>query len=296
MSSDRVELLSLWAQKSSPSERDRQERAERMIGEAIARHPAFRGVQIAVYAKGSYRNETNVRLDSDVDVVVENRELAYFEYMGESPAVVNPSPYAGPWTPEVWRDEVHAALRNHFPVGDVAAGNTAILVKERPGSRPSADVVPSFQFIQYYRPDRSLKEIGTKVFRKSGADVVNWPQQQLVNGGRKDTATRGRYKAFVRILKRAENQLVEDGLVKAKPSYLMECLIWNVPNEVLLMSRIDDAFCETLRWLWHQLGDGYKREDWLEPNQIKYLFHVNQKWTREDAQEVVLKTWKLLEY
>ena len=37
-------------------------------------------------------------------------------------------------------------------------------------------------------------------------------------------------------------------------------------------------------------------EDWDEPNQLKYLFWSGQKWTRADAKEVVLKTWKLLEY
>lgn len=67
-------------QPSSSSEQDRQERAQRMIREAIETHAPFEGVAIDVYAKGSYANNTNVRLDSDVDIVVECRECMFYDY------------------------------------------------------------------------------------------------------------------------------------------------------------------------------------------------------------------------
>ena len=80
------------------------ERAERMVREAIDRHEPFDAYRskIEVYAKGSYANETNVRADSDVDVVVENRDLYYFEYVPRDSAP-SPDPYRSPYTGR-WND------------------------------------------------------------------------------------------------------------------------------------------------------------------------------------------------
>ena len=49
----------------------------------------------------------------------------------------------------------------------------------------------------------------------------------------KNDATGRRFKAVVRILKRLRNEMVDNGHKVAGPipSYLIECLIWNVPNE-----------------------------------------------------------------
>ena len=53
--SDRYLLLSQWIKPSSDSEQERQERAKRMIEEAINAHAPFAEVDITIYAKGSYQ-------------------------------------------------------------------------------------------------------------------------------------------------------------------------------------------------------------------------------------------------
>jgi tRNA nucleotidyltransferase (CCA-adding enzyme) len=83
--SERRALLSQWVKPSSESEQVQQDRAERMIRDAINAHPTFKGTAIRVYAKGSYANNTNVRLDSDVDIVVENHDCFYYDYFGDFP-------------------------------------------------------------------------------------------------------------------------------------------------------------------------------------------------------------------
>jgi hypothetical protein len=100
----------------------------------------------------------------------------------------------------------------------------------------------------------------------------------------------------VRALKNAENYLAEQGTTKAKPSYLMECLIWNVPHMTLVRGDLDDGFRATLVRLWEHLTDQHHGEEWEEPNELKYLFASGQNWTPEDAKEVVLATWQLLGY
>ena len=296
---ERANLLSAWIKPSSENEQVQQDRAERMVADAIRRHAAFDGYRgsIKVYAKGSYANNTNVRRDSDVDIVVENRDCSYYQYVGDfDPPTGVGTPYAGPWTPAKWRAEVEAAMRACFGSDVDTSGAVAIAISERPGSRPSIDVVPSFQYYEYYRADRSVFEVGTKVFKKTGGSIVNWPKQQLDNGRAKNISSGQRYKNYARALKNAENHLAKIGVIEALPSYLMECLAWNVPDSVLGQGDLDGGFRATLVWLWQHLGDEYVYEDWVEPNCRKYLFWSGQKWTLADAKQLVLETWKMLDY
>jgi hypothetical protein len=297
---ERANLLSAWIKPSSDNEQVQQDRAERMVTDAINNHPTFAGYRskIKVYAKGSYANNTNVRRDSDVDIVVENRDCFYYDYVGDFEQPVGPgTPYTGPWDPATWRAEVETALRACFGGSDVdTSGAVAIVIAERPGSRPSIDVVPSFEYHAYFRANRSSEEVGTKVFKKTGGAILNWPKQQLDNGRAKNVASGQRYKNYARALKNAENQLAKTGVIEALPSYLMECLAWNVPNATLSQGTLDDGFRATLVWLWQHLGDEYVYEEWLEPNNRKYLFWSGQKWTLADARQLVLETWKMLGY
>lgn len=279
------------------------ERAERMIKAAIDAHPAFDGYRssIKVYAKGSYANRTNVRVDSDVDVVVENQHVMYFDYF---PREIAPSPdphsdpYTGPWNPTNWREEVELAMVRKFGSSDVdRSGEVAITIAEVSGSRPSADVVPSFDYRRYDRPDRSVAYVGSRVFKKNGGWVDNYPDQQKSNGITKDSNTGGRYKKYVRALKNAENFLADQGAIDALPSYFMECLVWNVPNaEITSGETFDQGFRSTLAYLFNNLRPAtFTADDWEEPNRLKYLFRMD-KWSRGDAFKLVDTTWDLLGY
>ncbi len=253
-----------------------------------------------IYTKGSYANDTNVRLDSDVDVVVENHAVYYSDYN----QVENPQPdptwssYEGPWTPDAWRTEVAKAISSYFGSGEVdTSGEVAITVKEKPGSRPSADVVPAFRYVRYDDAYRVLKQPGSKVFKKTGGSIVNHPKQQLDNGNVKERNTGGRYKQFVRALKNAENTLVDEGVGDELPSYFMECLIYNIPDHVLRSGyTLGEGVRQTLYWLYQNLNDEYVYENWVEPNGVKYLFWSGNKWSLSDAQKLVLRTWNYLGY
>lgn len=67
------DLLSGWTGPSSATEQDKQDRTERMIKDAIQAHEALGDCSLTVFAKGSYPNNTNVRVDSDVDIAVQSR-------------------------------------------------------------------------------------------------------------------------------------------------------------------------------------------------------------------------------
>lgn len=297
--SERRALLSRWIQPSSPHEQEQQDRARRMVFDAVEKHAAFQGFDITTYVKGSYRNNTNVRRDSDVDVVVECREVFYYETDAPNPSVARrPVSYTGIWTPELWRREVTAAMRTAFGASGIdTSGAIAIRVDEVPGSRPSADVVPSFDY-RDYTDDASFSrwDRGSCVFPKNSEDkVVNWPQQQLDNGIAKNNRTGGRYKDFVRALKNAENMLAAEGVISDLPSYFMECLVFNAPDGVLTAGGVDEAFRETLLNMFADLNDGTAYADWVEPNWKKWLFKGgHQKWSVDDGLQLVASTWARL--
>ena len=296
---ERQAVLLRWIMPSSDTEKDKQDRALRMVKSAVDAWPAFKGVSYRIYAKGSYANNTNVRLDSDVDIAVQNCECLYYDYNGcEKASGEVTSPYEGEWTPSHWRAEILAALKSKFPGEVSGSGTVAITIDEHDGTRPDIDVVPSFDFVRYDSSDKVSQHNGSKVFPTSGTAIVNYPDQQLERGAAKNGRTNGRYKTFVRALKSAENQLVADGTISDLPSYFMECLVWNVADRTLTSGEdLSTGFQSVLVWLWdHLKEENYVQTDWEEPNGLKYLFHGGAKWTPADARGLVLATWQYLDY
>ncbi|KDE09931.1 hypothetical protein N505_0129095 (plasmid) [Rhodococcus aetherivorans] len=297
--SERAELLGRWIQPSSENEQAQQERAESMVRKAITTCDALDGANVVIYTKGSYPNNTNVRRDSDVDVVIELHDCLYYDY---KPGVIGveppPPPYQGAWTPENWRQVVVDALAMAFGPDSIdASGRVAINISAVEGSRPSADVVPSFNYRRYDDPNRTLWHEGSCVFpTDGGSKIVNWPQQQLDNGRSLNTATNHRYKKYVRALKNAENFLAAEGAIGELPSYFMECLVYNVPAAILTTGDLDEGFRATLAHLWGLLEAEESEREMVEPNRMKWLFTSDKKWSIQDGKDLVLATWGHLGY
>jgi hypothetical protein len=118
----------------------------------------------------------------------------------------------------------------------------------------------------------------------------------LDNGRAKNDATSRRYKNFARALKNAENALVKAGRIDEVPSYLMECLTYVVQNPTLRTGDLSAGFKATLFEIWDGLQTEGVYSKWIEPNGLKWLFGSSQKWTPDQAKDLVLETWRLLEY
>lgn len=291
MSTISENTLAGWTGPSSPTEQEKQNRTESMIRDAVSSHAAFDDMSYEIYAKGSYANNTNVKADSDVDIVVECQDVMY--YRDHEPAKGgHPSapPYEGKWTPERLRTELEKAITAKFP-NYVDNGDTAIHVHSS-SSRVDADVVPCFEYRLYF-PDGTFRQ-GTKVFKKSGGDIENYPKLQLAHGRDKNTRTNYAYKKAVRILKRLENKLVDEGATDAIPSYLMECLVFNCSDDCFSLPSWVDVMRACLVEIFNStLGaEPSKEEDrWLEVNMGKFLFAPGQKWSRVSAHQFASDAW-----
>jgi len=279
--------LSGWTGPSSDTEKDKQDRTERMIRQAIDSHDPFNNCSLKVYAKGSYVNNTNVRLDSDVDIAVECTDVLYWDE-SEKGVHTPGNPYKGVWTPAKLRAELLAALKGKFSSQVDDSGSTAIQINSS-SARVDADVVPCFSY-RYYMKHGSRS--GTKIFKTNGSSIVNYPTQQLENGIAKNKQTGYAYKKGARLLKRIENAMAEDGTFRDLPSFFIECLAFNCPDSVFARSTWTDRLHGMLFHIWDQLqGDEPDTERWVEVNDCFYLFHADQKWSRKDGREFAKAAW-----
>jgi len=276
-----------WTKPSSDTEKEKQDRTERMIRQAIDSHSAFNNCSLEVYAKGSYANNTNVRTDSDVDIAVECSDVQYWEE--EEQGLHPPSTsYDGVWTPSKLRTELVSAMKKKFGSSVDTSGTTAIQINSNT-ARVDADVVPCFSF-RYYMKYSSRD--GSKIFTTNGSDIVNYPKNQFDCGVEKNKQTSYAYKKGARLLKRIENKMAEDGTFRELPSFFIECLAYNCPNQIFSANNWTDRLRGMLFHIWDQLqGEEPESDRWLEVSECFYLFHPSQEWNREDGREFAKAAW-----
>ncbi len=276
-----------WTKPSCDTEKDKQDRTERMIRQAIDSHAAFDDCSLNVYVKGSYANNTNVRTDSDVDIAVECTDVLYWDE-AEKGIHIPGGKYEGIWTPSKLRSELVAAMKAKFPNQVDDSGTTAIQINSS-SSRVDADVVPCFSY-RYYM--NSGTRDGTKIFKTQGGSIVNYPKQQLEYGTEKNNSTNYAYKKGARLLKRIENNMAAEGKFRKLPSFFIESLAFNCPNSIFDSSSWVDRLRGMLFHIWDELqGDEPEDRRWVEANKCFYLFHSNQKWTREDGRDFANAAW-----
>lgn len=247
---------------------------------------------VDVYLQGSYRNDTNIRGDSDIDVVVELNstfsgnlaELSAYEaelYKGAYPNAT--------YLWEHFRADVLKALRVYFGHANVTEGNKCLKIVGGSGRLP-ADVIVCQEHREYRRfygvNDQAFVE-GIKFWtRKDGREVVNFPKPHYENGVGKNSAGRtgGAYKPTVRMFKNARTHMSKRDLIAADlaPSYFLECLLYNVPDWAFLGSR-SDAFFNVLRWLYStDLSSFY-----CQNGQTLLFGPASEQWNTADASRLV---------
>jgi hypothetical protein len=289
------EQLKRWAKPPGKIEQDKSDNAESAIKTAIKNDDLLKNRSITFKAQGSYRNRTTVRQESDVDVCILCLDSMFFElpdgYTERDFNILTPATYSY----EDYRAEVHAALLDHFTGGTITQGNKAFDCHENT-YRVDADAVAAFEYRRYYSNGTYLSGIAFKAL--DGRLIINWPEQHYANGVQKNTDTARHYKAMVRILKKLKYKLIEEGIGSADdvPSFLIECLVWNVPNEHFDHNEYDQILKQVVAFLYLQtLGNGIFR-DFKEVNGIKPLFSAEQSWTRELANQFLADVWEYMEF
>ena len=295
--------LANWTKPAFGNEEEKADATEQMIREAIKAHPLLGSLsnKIRVFAKGSFKNNTNVRRDSDVDVAVEYQEMILPDYAnGATFASTGLVPYAGVFKDggvAAYKAAVGQAMRTAFGSAAVdGSGNKVFTVRESTRSL-AADVVPCVTY-RLYQPSGSYRQgIELILDRPDGKRHHNYPDQHYANGVQKNQDTKMRFKRVVRILKNIENKLVEEGELAAVPSYLMECLAYNVADQAYTGS---DEWREIVTTACAVIYGYAKRDEpptgrWLEVNGHKWLFHPGQRWNRQDARTFAARAFAMVD-
>ena len=195
---------------------------------------------IKLFVQGSYANNTNVRTESDVDVAVIQEETFLPEYRKDSVYPQSGADYGftpAPAAAKTFKDEVQEALKCKFGT-DVERKNKSIKVHGNT-YRKDADTVPCRRYRDYrqdYRRDASNFVGGVVIYPDNGGMIINYPEQHIANGRKKNNDTNHHYKKMVRIMKKMR-YLMEDSYITAYSSvaknvssFMLESLLWNIED------------------------------------------------------------------
>jgi hypothetical protein len=295
--------LETWTKPAFNNEDEKAKDTEAAIREAISGHQLLSRLPLDVYAKGSIKNNTNVRRDSDVDVAVEYTGIIFSDYPEDTdPSEVRRiqglSAYRGPFRDVhghtdlgVFKNALGDALVSTFGSGAVTRHNKVFTVRESSRSL-AADVIPCATYRKSWTAQHFAEGIRLLPDRPATFPINNYPKQHYAKGVASNNATSRRFKRTVRILKNLENKMVKDGTHPEVASYLVECLVYNAPKICFGGATWASRTRAVLLHIWEQTEDSSCEKQWVEVNGIKYLFHTRQKWTRDEARDFVRAAWQ----
>ncbi|MBN2837075.1 MAG: nucleotidyltransferase [Candidatus Delongbacteria bacterium] len=299
MARDWNQTFSSWSAGPSDTEENKISNTLKQIRAAIHNDPKLKTKDTKVFVQGSYKNNVNVKLDSDVDVGVLSGESFHIESSDEELSRKVNSKYSrATYQYPEFKNDLENALKTYFGTSKVTRGNKAFDVHES-STRVDADVVALIEYRWYTTEINYINGVMLYPDNSNLPNVINWPDQHYTNGVDKNNATGRRYKRVVRIMKKLRNEMVENGYpyLENVPGYLIECLIWNTPNTILIKS---DNYYETIKnvifYLFNELDKNDNYKEWGEVDEVKYLFRATQPWKKNDAQRFIRDAWNYVGY
>jgi hypothetical protein len=227
-----------------------------------------------VHLQGSYGNDTNIRGDSDVDVVICTADTYGYD-LGHLPpdqkALYQQQNVDVQTAFYGFKQEVISWLNDNYGAVSVVPGKKAILLKGN-DYRRDADILVATEHRQYFRYQNASKQgqgyhQGIRFYTSDGQAIENFPKEHSKDCTSKHQATNSWFKPTVRIFKNMRNRMIEKGVIKdgLAPSYFIEGALWNVPNEKFggtFQSTVGDC----LNWL-----HASNRQNLLCANQLRFL-------------------------
>lgn len=252
-----------------------------------AENSPIRNMDFEVYLQGSYKNTTNIRGDSDVDIVAQLESSFQYDLAGlledEKRLFGQSYPTNATYLWRNFRDDTIRALRAYFGAQTVTEGNKSIKVLGGSGRLP-ADVIACLQYRKYLR-FRSLQNqsyiVGIVFYTiPEGRRIINFPKPHYDNGVDKHSQqrTNGWYKPTVRVFKNARTYLIDHNSMSEDlaPSYFLECLIYNVPDNQFGGS-YQDTFCNAVNWLRRTNLNGFMCQN----GQTLLFGSAQEQWSTE---------------
>lgn len=290
------EQLSNWTSPPSDTEENKLSNSERMVRDAISSDEVLENKSLEVFGQGSYANNTNVRLNSDIDINVRYTGGFYFDLPDnmtrEDFGLNNPSSYSY----SNFKDDVESALVNKFGRNDVERKDKCITISGN-NYRIETDVVPTWNYRRYSKNGKYV--LGTKFKADKGSWIANFPKQHIDNGISKNNNTGRRFKRLTRLHRKLRYKMIDDGIPVSDniTSFLIECLLWNTPNSIFNdYDTWTDRLKESIIYLFDKTKSQETCKDWGEVSELLYLFHSGRKWSVQDTNSYMRLLWNHLEF
>ncbi|MCM3358123.1 nucleotidyltransferase [Psychrobacillus sp. MER TA 171] len=248
---------------------------------------------VSIYLQGSYRNSTNIYGNSDVDVVVQTNNMYFDDISALSSTerdLYNAHTSRSSYSWSEYKKEVLDTLVNSFGYNNVEVGNKSIKINT---GTYEADVVPCVQYRKYrvYQgntEDTNTYSEGMKFFTsKENREVINYPKSHYEYGVQKNQQTEKVYKKTVRIFKNMKKTLVSRSVLEKStaPSYFIENLLYNVPNDHFVKNNLQQTVYNVLLWLGKNNNN---MNSFVCQNEMLYLFgNTKEQWNTSDASKFI---------
>lgn len=185
----------------------------------------------SIFLQGSYKNDTNIYGDSDVDVVIQLNQTFYPDLSiltDEEEQLWKAAHSDAEYTLKQFKNDVTSWLVKKYG-SDVQTGTKAICIKGN-GNRRNADVLVCCKHRRYERfrslNDQSCQD-GISFFNSSGVRIDNFPKQHRDNCAKKHRDSNNWFKHTARIYKNLRNTMIEKNAIEDNlaPSYFIEGLL-----------------------------------------------------------------------
>jgi hypothetical protein len=228
----------------------------------------IRDMKVDFFMHGSYQNGTNIGDKDPVDAAV-----VLTSAWSQDIAMTGRSQQALFQLMNTWQNfrlDILGSLRAKYGLVNVEDQPNCLRV-EGSADRLPVNIAVGLQHRLYFSfnasSGRQYQE-GMTFWTPQSLQVENFPKVHFENGQAKDgeAGTKGWFKPVVRMFKNARSFMVARDIIDAAiaPSYFIECLAYNAPNQNFGRS-CQDSFAGVLKWLATAPLAGLKVQNGIDP-------------------------------
>lgn len=251
--------------------------------------PYFDPKDVTIYLQGCYACKTNTRFQSKLEVIVELSKTREYNYETMTRNDMK------------FRDNFFIDFDHYFDVhhfknilaSEIAkilnvktkTGTTTIIIPAFGNLQHSIDIFPCFKY-KYFRPEGGSIRAKLVYDERLEEHFLMFTNLHAVNGNLKDTMTQGNFKRMVRLMKNlVAISAREDNIIHFVRGYYIECLLYNVPNEMYLTKNgnLLSIFLKIINWL-----NFANLDDFVCQNQIWSLWgNADGFWYQSAARQFI---------
>lgn len=296
------EQLNQMCRPASDSEETKLQNAETILRRALSASTIVQSSKYEIFGQGSYANNTNIRLNSDIDINVCYTDGFYYKIPDGKTTneygLGNPTDYSF----QAFKTNIEEMLVAYYGRSEVVRKNKCITIKGNT-NRIQIDVVPTWKYRRYDNTNNRNYVEGVVLYADDNQykQIINYPKQHLKNGIDKNSETLRRFKRLTRIFKNVRVKMDNDNYHPNEniTSFLLECLAFNVPTATYNKNRYsctwNDILKDSIFYIWDNTKeDSTTYNEWGEVSELLYLMR-GHKWTRQDVHDYMYWMWNYLQ-